>query len=71
MPAFLYAYVPDADSFESLEINGKTFYKALNGGREIAYIMLDSRTSGYGGDIRVNVCIQCPSQVKICDLTCV
>lgn len=48
-------YVPDADSFEPVEVEGKTFYKALKGGQEIAYIMPDSRGPGYGGDVRVNV----------------
>ncbi|UNC91098.1 FMN-binding protein [Candidatus Contubernalis alkaliaceticus] len=69
VPAFLYAYVPDADRFESLEINGKTFYKALNGGREIAYIMLDSRGPGYGGDVRVNVTADTEGNVIAVEVT--
>ncbi|UNC90903.1 FMN-binding protein [Candidatus Contubernalis alkaliaceticus] len=61
-------YVPDADSFEPVEVEGKTFYKALSGGQEIAYIMPDSRGAGYGGDVRVNVATDADGNVIAVDV---
>ncbi len=61
-------YVPDADSFEPVEVEGKTFYKALSGGQEIAYIMPDSRGAGYGGDVRVNVATDADGNVLAVDV---
>ncbi|MGN1081406.1 MAG: FMN-binding protein, partial [Acutalibacteraceae bacterium] len=55
--------VEDAESFEMLEFEGETYYKAVNNG-ETKALVFETSAKGYGGDITVLTAIDPDGTVK-------